>query len=203
MTVYDESNGSRLDFSATTLENWAAKIANFLNQELDLYSGDRIILDLEPSWQAAVLLYGACAAGIEVSFDAPGQVCFSSLDRQPSTPGTLTVVVSNDPMGRGIVECGAQLPEGMLDFAPLARIYGDHYLEPTPTMEAVCSTHNTPPWPVESRVLIPGWDTVEELYARLCGPLAARGSVVLVTGEATPERLDRIAEIEKVTLSIA
>ena len=34
LTVYDETAGTRMDFSALTLDNWAAKIANMLDEEL-------------------------------------------------------------------------------------------------------------------------------------------------------------------------
>ena len=32
LTVYNESTGARMDFSAQTLENWFAKIANMLEE---------------------------------------------------------------------------------------------------------------------------------------------------------------------------
>ena len=36
LTVYNETTGARMDFSGQTLDNWVAKIANMLEEELDL-----------------------------------------------------------------------------------------------------------------------------------------------------------------------
>ena len=35
LTVYDEAAGTRMEFSAITLDNWANKIANMLIDEFD------------------------------------------------------------------------------------------------------------------------------------------------------------------------
>ena len=32
LTVYTETTGARMDFSAQTLDNWAAKVANLLEE---------------------------------------------------------------------------------------------------------------------------------------------------------------------------
>ena len=66
LSVYNEADGTRMDFSAQTLENWTSKIANMLLEELDLEPGtdSRILIDLPVSWQAAVIALGALAAGI-------------------------------------------------------------------------------------------------------------------------------------------
>ena len=65
LSVYNESDGTRMDFSAQTLENWTSKIANMLLEELDLEPGaeSRILIDLPVSWQSAVIALGALAAG--------------------------------------------------------------------------------------------------------------------------------------------
>ena len=50
-----------MDFSAQTLDNWTSKIANMLEQELDLSEGSTIAVDMPVSWQAAVTVFGALA----------------------------------------------------------------------------------------------------------------------------------------------
>ena len=50
LTVYDENTGARLDFSGITLDNWAAKVANMLIEELDLTEDSLISIDLPPGW---------------------------------------------------------------------------------------------------------------------------------------------------------
>ena len=57
-----------LDFSGITLDNWAAKVANMLIEELDLTEDSLISIDLPPGWQAVAIALGALAAGIPVTF---------------------------------------------------------------------------------------------------------------------------------------
>ncbi len=130
LTVYDESTDSRLDFSALTLDNWAAKVANMLYEELDLEPAATITIDLPAGWQAAVIALGALAAGIDYRFGPPDlsspEVIFCSTDRIPEgTPPAGSypdlVVVTADPFGRGVVETGGTLPEGAIDFGPTVR----------------------------------------------------------------------------------
>ena len=70
LTVYDEVTGTRMEFSAMTLDNWANKIANMLIDEFDLDPHDpfsespTIIVDLPVSWQAAVIPVGIYNAGL-------------------------------------------------------------------------------------------------------------------------------------------
>ena len=68
LTVYNESTGARMDFSAQTLDNWVAKISNMLDEELELDAGDAIAIDLPVSWQAAVIALGAAARGVDFHF---------------------------------------------------------------------------------------------------------------------------------------
>lgn len=49
------------------------------------------------------------------------------------------------------------------------------------------------------RLLVPGWRNREEFDRYVLAPLAADGSVVVVTGMASAERLAHITEAEKVT----
>ncbi len=200
LTVYSEDSGARMDFSALTLDNWASKIANFLEEELDLSAGDAIGIDLPVMWQAAVIALGAAQAGVDYSF-GPGEgapVVFATVERaaahtdSPARPDV--VVVSEDPFGRGVVEAGGQLPEGTLDFGPTVRFYGDQYFgQPRSLEELVESTG-----PAE-RLLSCGWADGAEFAAQVLAPLAAGGSAVVVAGVVSPERLDDIAAKEKVT----
>ena len=68
LTVYDEATDSRLDFSAVTLDNWAAKVGNMLIEEFDLDEDSRIAIDLPVSWQAVTIALGALAAHVDFTF---------------------------------------------------------------------------------------------------------------------------------------
>ena len=42
ITFYDDADGTRVELSAATVANWAAKTANWLHDECDLQPGDRL-----------------------------------------------------------------------------------------------------------------------------------------------------------------
>ncbi|RNE48771.1 TIGR03089 family protein [Corynebacterium alimapuense] len=198
LTVYNEATGARLDFSAQTLDNWASKIGNMLLEELDLESGSVIHLDLPVGWQAATIVLGALAAGIDyrmgVAPDTETEVVFTSPERFENYSGIEVVVVTDDPFGRGVVESGGQLPVGAIDFGPTVRFYGDQFFGPAPSLIDVVSSPSTP-----ERLLSTGWHDVESMHRCVLAPLAAGGSAVVVSGLAGAKRLDEIAAAEKVT----
>ena len=72
LTVYDDSRGVRMDFSAQTLDNWASKVANMLDEEFDLAPGGRVAIDLPVSWQAAVIAIGAVTIAVVMIVDTAG-----------------------------------------------------------------------------------------------------------------------------------
>ena len=100
LTVYDENTGARLDFSGITLDNWAAKVANMLIEELDLTEDSLISIDLPPGWQAVAVALGALAADIPVTlFDAAtSDVVFIAENDVQNTAGN---AVENGAAGPG------------------------------------------------------------------------------------------------------
>ncbi|WP_080796228.1 TIGR03089 family protein [Corynebacterium pacaense] len=199
LTIYNETTGARLDFSALTLDNWAAKVGNMLLEELDLDEESTIAIDLPVSWQAAVIVLGALAAGIEVEFgDQEADAEFTTPDRfEANQPTGDVLLVSDDPFGRGIVESGGTLPGGTIDFGPTVRFYGDQFFNPTRAL-----TEIVPPSGGAERVLSTGWSDKEGFVRTVLAPLAASGSAVIVAGLADSTRLDQIAAAEKVTARI-
>lgn len=218
LSVYNETDGTRMDFSAQTLENWTSKIANMLLEELDLepQADSRILIDLPVSWQTAVIALGALAAGIPfdirdgaaaaepipdniaVVFTSPEAYLKAAADTgtsSASTPLVDTVLVTQDPFGRGVVESGGELPLGTIDFGPTVRFYGDNfYGASTPLPEL---------FPTElgaERVLSQGWTDTASFQRAVLEPLAAGGSAVIVAGLCSADRLADIAANEKVTV---
>lgn len=213
LTVYDEAAGTRMEFSGVTLDNWANKIANMLVEEFELddpSAEPRILVDLPVSWQAAVLPIGIYNAGLSFTVgtqrrsepnqdQAAPQLVFTTPATVENWPKSADVVaVSDDPFGRGVTETGGTLPPGIVDFGPTVRFYGDQYYGASPAL-AQWRTADTG----AERVLIPTWSTREEFDASVMAPLAAGGSVVAVAGMASAERLEQIAEAEKVTRRLA
>ncbi len=196
LTVYNENTGARLDFSAVTLDNWAAKVGNMLLEELDLDSDSRIVLDLPVSWQTVAIVLGALAADVDWAFDGEGDVVFTSPENFEdwTGQGSDIVLVTDDPFGRGVVESGGELPAGAVDFGPTVRFYGDDFYGPAPALIDVVVATGGP-----ERVLSTGWTTTEGLVRAVLEPLAAGGSAVVVAGMVDAGRLDEIAAAEKVT----
>lgn len=209
LTVYNESTGARLDFSAQTLDNWAAKVANMLREELDLEQGSLISLDLPASWQCVAIVLGAMAAGIDVEFcpieQAQGAVVFMDserIDASPTFSGDV-VLVTQDPFGRGVVECGGIVPDGMIDFGPTVRFYGDQFFEPGTRIEESVDKQALAAITPGARALSTGWTTLTEMERTVLAPLAAVGSAVVVTGIASGQRLDAIGRAEKATIRLS
>ncbi len=199
LSFYDESAGTRMDFSAQTLDNWASKVANMLDEEFDLGADAAVLIDIPVSWQAAVIALGTYNSARLPTFaksaSADPDVVFTTLEgaaRFTHVPDV--VVVSDDPFGRGVVESGGDLPLGAVDFGPTVRFYGDEYFGPSPQLSS---------WAREDlhaqRYFVSPWHNREDFEARILGPLAAGGSAVVVTGLASADRLEAIMEAENVT----
>lgn len=207
LTVYNEADGARMDFSAQTLDNWVAKISNFLNEELELEEDEAIIIDLPVSWQAAVIALGATARGVDFEFrsadarqDAEFDTSrFRSVFTEPDKFGSYAtdidiILVTMDPFGRGVEEIGEELPVGAIDFGPTVRFFPDTYNQATPRLPDVL-----PPKGSAERVLSTGWISKDDFVRTVMQPLSAGGSAVVVSGLAPVERLEEIATNEKVT----
>ena len=216
LSVYNETDGTRMDFSAQTLENWTSKIANMLLEELDLEpdTDSRILIDLPVSWQAAVIALGALAAGvpfdikdgavatephaedIAVVFTSPETYLKAAAGADSaSAPLVDTVLVTQDPFGRGVVESGGELPLGTIDFGPTVRFYGDHFYGTTTPLPELFPTDLG-----AERVLSQGWTDTTSFQQAVLKPLAAGGSAVIVAGLCSADRLEDIAANEKVTV---
>lgn len=117
----------------------------------------------------------------------------------------VTGVFVQGGFARGVEETGGTLLPGAIDFGPTVRFYGDQFAQPTRSLADIVtnvspqSLHRFSP---TSRVLVQGWANWLDFVAKVLAPLAAGGSVVVATGDSdrlTPERLDRIIDIEKVS----
>ena len=81
ITYYDDATGERIELSAVTLGNWAAKTANLLRDELGAGPGSRIAVLLPAHWQTAGVLFGIWYIGAEVLLkDTAGESIPSGCD---------------------------------------------------------------------------------------------------------------------------
>ncbi len=200
LTVYDDARGARMEFSAQTLDNWASKVANLLDEEFELDADAPIAIDLPTSWQSAVIALGAYNSGRTVRFapellaDATPTTIFTTVDnaaRWAEVPDC--VVVSDDPFGRGVVEAGGELPFGTVDFGPTVRFYGDQYFGASPELAEFATPDLGP-----ARYWVPGWRTAAEFRDFVLAPLAAGGSVCASAGPISADRREEIMDTEKI-----
>ncbi|MEJ6019908.1 TIGR03089 family protein [Corynebacterium sp. H113] len=224
LTCYDETTGGRVDLSATTLDNWASKIANMLHDEFDLEAGDPIWIELPPIWSAVCILVGARRAGMHLSPTEPLAV-FTTLDRlsewDEKCPDAYLAAVTDDVFGRGVAECGGSIPPGVIDFGPEVRLHPDQYLGPglddmgaelieghsvEKLLEMAEQYASDQELPTQARVLTRGWlvdgdrgFNAEAWTQSVLAPWMRDGSAVIVRG-GDEDRLRAIAEAEKAVI---
>ena len=141
--------GERIELSGKVLDNWVAKTAGLLVDELDAGPGVRVLLDLPPHWRTvtwtlATWLAGACAvlpgpAAEDAVIGGPGP------DR--AADDEADVLVTTDPATaarRPHLPCalvalpalatsfGPGLPDGALDAAADVRLQGDVFVASAP-----------------------------------------------------------------------
>ncbi|MGH3629116.1 MAG: TIGR03089 family protein [Sciscionella sp.] len=124
ITFYDDAEGSRIELSAATMANWAAKTANWLTEEIELEPGAGVAVLLPAHWQTLAVLLGAWWCGATVLAE-PDDCAVAFVTEAAAGDGAeSTAVLSLDPMGRGL----RTAPEGgAYDFVEESRSYGDDF----------------------------------------------------------------------------
>jgi uncharacterized protein (TIGR03089 family) len=213
ITYYDDATGERIELSAVTLANWAAKTGNLLRDELAAGPASRIAILLPAHWQTAAVLFGVWWIGAEAVL--PGEaadlaLCTAErLDEADAIvePGGEVAVLSLDPFGRPEPD----LPVGVTDYATAVRVHGDQIVperHPGPALagrsvdqiladcENSAATRGLSP---TDRVLSSAaWATSGELVDGLLAIMAVGASLVQVANP-DPSLLHRRIETEKVT----
>ncbi len=143
VTFYDDATGERVELSAITLDNWVAKTANFLTEELDLTADDVVRLRLPAHWLTVVWLAACGAIGACVALGPPDPaddvIVVGPIEAAEPFDGQPVVACSLRPMGAEFVE---PLPPGVIDFTAEVRAYGDRFepsmiQRPTPDTRAL------------------------------------------------------------------
>jgi uncharacterized protein (TIGR03089 family) len=214
ITYYDDATGERIEVSAVTLANWAAKTANLLRDELGGGPGSRIAVLLPAHWQTAAVLLGAWWIGAEVLTAGPdlqADVALCTADRLDEADAAVgageVAVLSLDPFGKP----ADGLPIGVTDYATAVRVHGDQIVpERHPgtaldgrsvdeVLAAARAAAAARGLTAEDRVLSSAdWATADDLTENFLAILAAGASLVQVTNP-DPGALDRRREMEKVT----
>jgi uncharacterized protein (TIGR03089 family) len=212
ITYYDDATGERIELSAATLANWAAKTGNLLRDELAAGPASRIAVLLPAHWQTAAVMFGVWWIGAEAVSAGPADVALCTAERLDEAdaavgPGGEVAVLSLDPFGRP----AADLPIGVTDYATAVRVHGDHIVpERHPGLAldgrsvaailAECQTAAAARGLTSSdRVLSSAsWAGPHELVDGLLAIMAVGGSLVQVANP-DPALLPRRIETEKVT----
>ena len=134
LTWYDDHRDERVELSYRTFDNWVAKTANLLVDELGTEPGDRVGAVLVDHWQTPVVLAACWRAGTRVVALAPGAAPANGLvaafvreellaEAGPElggTDGTVLVALTADLLGRGQHDLG-----GALNYAKVVPSMGD------------------------------------------------------------------------------
>ncbi|WP_204079341.1 TIGR03089 family protein [Mycobacterium riyadhense] len=215
ITYYDDAAGERIELSAATLANWAAKTGNLLRDELGAGPASRVAVLLPAHWQTAAVLFGVWWIGAEVVLDGRADVAVCTVDRLDEADTSVSAgglngevaVLSLDPFGRPAPD----LPIGVTDYATAVRVHGDQIIaerRPGPALAgrsveqilADCERAAAARGLTSTdRVLsTASWTTPDEVVDGLLAVLAVGASLVQVANP-DPMALQRRIETEKVT----
>ncbi|HZA82739.1 MAG TPA: TIGR03089 family protein, partial [Actinomycetes bacterium] len=143
LTWYDADRGERVELSYRTFDNWVAKTANLLVDELGAAPGDRVGALLVDHWQTPIVLAACWRAGTSVvALDPEGAAdgLVAAFVREEllagaasALAGTPVVALTADLLGRGTADLG-----GALSFARVVPTMGDLFeAGPDPAGEAL------------------------------------------------------------------
>jgi uncharacterized protein (TIGR03089 family) len=214
ITYYDDATGERIELSAVTLANWAAKTGNLLRDELGGGPASRVAVLLPAHWQTAAVLFGVWWIGADVILggsQADIALCTAErLDEADATGAAEVAVLSMDAFGRPAPD----LPIGVTDYATAVRVHGDQIVaeqRPGPAfdgrsveqvLDACQKSAAAKGLTATDRVLsTASWTTADDVIDGLLSVLSVGGSLVYVANP-DPATLERKTETEKVTRSI-
>lgn len=213
-TFYDDASGERVELSAQTADNWVAKTANLLRDDLAVEDGSRVGLLLPLHWQTAVLALACWSLGAIVTDVVDGaDVVAAEESRLPEA------ATAPDVLGLSLRPLNAPLatrPPGVSDYAADVLGHGDRFTAYTPVdpdapalhVDGLVATGRELVAAAREYAVEPG-DRVlttlpllsrDGLFAGLLAPLAAGASVVLCR-HADPAGLGRRARDERVTVT--
>lgn len=121
-------NQERVELSGHVLDNWVAKTANYMVEELDAESGTRVRLDLPPHWRSLVWALATWqTGGTVVTSSAEADVTVTAAPEAAPAGRALTVAVA---LGALQLRWDGDLPPGVLDYSAEVRAFGDYYDSP-------------------------------------------------------------------------
>jgi uncharacterized protein (TIGR03089 family) len=223
ITYYDDASGERIELSAVTLANWAAKTGNLLRDELGAGAGTRVAVLLPAHWQTAAVVLGTWWIGAEVVWgagaaDIAADIALCTADRLDEADAAVAdgaglgevVVFSLDPFGKPV----ADVPVGVTDYATSVRVHGDQIVperSPGPALDGrpaeqvlddAASSAAAQGITGTDRVMsLVAWHTADDMVRGLLAVLVTGASLVQVA-HADAGLLARRRDTEKVTRTL-
>ncbi|MFD0631340.1 TIGR03089 family protein [Catenulispora yoronensis] len=136
LTYYDDHTGERVELSYATTDNWVAKTANLIQDELALAPGEEIAVLLPTHWQTPIWLLACWIAGVAASVgEDPAAVERAAavvagpdrLDDALACRGE-RIALALRPLGAPF----QQVPAGFTDYAAVAPAQPDSFAAYTP-----------------------------------------------------------------------
>ena len=158
--IWYGADGERVELSGRVLENWAAKTANLLVEELDAAPGTALRLHLPVHWKSLVLTLGAWAAGSAVeagpadggssgSAGGAGAEVFATASAQREALDAAAGVPVAVGLGALQMHWDGDLPAGAVDYAAEVRSFADSFDDfgtPFPDRPALAAPEGSLPW---------------------------------------------------------
>ena len=205
----DDAPGERIELSTATLENWAAKTANLLRDELGATPGTRVAVLLPAHWQTAAVVLGIWWVGAEVVATGPADIALCTRRRleeaDAAVDGGEVAVLSLDPFGAPAED----LPFGVTDYATAVRVHGDQIVAeraPGPALEGASVDEALAAARGRAEALgVGSGDRVMSLEPLSVGDLLAvlaSGASLIMVANPDPALLERRRATEKVTRTL-
>ncbi|MEZ0115878.1 uncharacterized protein (TIGR03089 family) [Catenulispora sp. EB89] len=226
LTYYDDHTGERVELSYATFDNWVAKTANLIQDELALAPGDEVAILLPTHWQTPIWLAACWTAGV-----------VASVGEDPSAAERAAAVVAGPDRLEEALACKGErialalrplgapfpsVPEGFTDYAAVAPAQPDVFAPYSPvTADTRALAADGSGWTQgelvkdaadaaerwgltsSSRVLTGcAYDSRAEIRAALTSELAVGASLVLCRN-VDPSRLPGRMASEKVNARVA
>lgn len=212
LTWYDLTTGDRVEFSARTFANWADKTVNLM---ASMGADDQPVVAMplllshpghwvELVWAMATWQIGGCVVALPREELDVVDLAVIGPDRVHPVPGAETVACSLHPLGMAF----PQAPSAVTDFAEALTQPDVHWTSPSAPDEPAFldatgrrdgSEVDAVGPSAERRVLHVGQgsDPWRVLAHALAAPVLGGGSVVLVTGSASADDLQRVVDAEQ------
>lgn len=202
-------DSERVELSGRVLDNWVAKSANFLTEELDAGAGTIVRLELPPHWRSLVWALAVWQTGgvVEIGTAASQAEVIAAADAAAAAHAGPRALVAAVGLGALQPRYAGELPPGAVDYTAMVRSHGDVFFAETldPRAPALLTNDGSLAYAevfgvaaaAPERLLINAADPLPRVLTAALRIWANGGSVVLVHPEV--DVTDRLMTSERIT----